>query len=97
MKKADEPTTATAAAAATLDGSDVAHELDLARARRGNFLPTDPTERARVLEARVRALQRSGLRFRDALEAIRDMPGVDDDPHRTALAMQECARRALAE
>jgi hypothetical protein len=38
--------------------------------RRGGLVPTDPIERARVLEKRVIALQEFGLRLRAAAERV---------------------------
>jgi hypothetical protein len=53
---------------------DIPAEFDdatLARAKRGSFLPRDPSKRAALLEERVRALQRSGLALRDENEQLR--------------------------
>jgi hypothetical protein len=56
----------------------------LARARRRDFLPTDPAERAARLEARVVALQRNGLRLRDEAihyrAALLRLRSATDDP-----------------
>lgn len=46
-------------------------EIDFSHARRGTFLPRDPTERAARLEARVIALQQNGLALRDENERLR--------------------------
>ena len=46
-------------------------EVDLSRARRGNFLPRDPAERAARLEARAIALQKNGLAVREQNARLR--------------------------
>ena len=59
------------------DANDTAPELPelddaaLAKARRGDFLPRDPVQRAARLEARVIALQKNGLALREENERLR--------------------------
>jgi hypothetical protein len=51
-------------------GDDLLAEVDFSRAKPGRFLPTDPTERARVLEDRVRRLQRATGPLHDELDRV---------------------------
>jgi hypothetical protein len=70
MSRANEAVTMPAEIAdeASAEMSDRA----LAMAKRGDFLPRDPSARAARLEARVRALQRTGLQLTDAHDQLRE-------------------------
>lgn len=79
---------------------DLAPEVDLRRGRRGVHLPTDPTERARVLEQRVILLQRYGARLRRAAEQVYQSASAeqgDGSRGRVDIAALEALRQALYE
>src|SRR5438874_13437826 len=65
----------------TVSDPDLPDEVDFSRGRRGGLLPADPTERARVLEKRVVALQQFGLRLREAAERVAESARQEGDTY----------------